>query len=84
VKSQTTEKFWKAFAKLPAHVQRKARERYQLWKDNPSHPSLQFKQIHSSRPIFSVRVGIGWRAVGIKQDEIMIWYWIGRTPSTTN
>ena len=77
MKSHANEKFWKALEKLPAHIQRRAREAYRLWQDNPHHPSLQFKQIHSVKPIFSVRVGIGWRAVGIKEDEIMIWFWIG-------
>jgi len=48
-----------------------------LWQENPYHPSLQFKQIHPNKPIFSVRVGIGWRAVGVKQEETMIWFWIG-------
>jgi hypothetical protein len=28
-------------------------------------------------PIFSVRVGLGWRAVGIRKADTMIWYWIG-------
>ena len=29
------------------------------------------------RPIFSVRIGIGWRAVGTKDENDMIWFWIG-------
>ncbi len=77
MKSYANEKFWKAFENLPIQIQRRARESYQLWQENPHHPSLQFKRIHSKRPIFSVRVGIGWRAVGVKQDETMIWFWIG-------
>jgi len=24
-----------------------------------------------------VRIGLGWRAVGIKKANVMIWYWIG-------
>jgi hypothetical protein len=77
VKSHANEKFWKAFENLPAQIQRRAREAYRLWQENHFHPSLQFKQIHSTKPIFSVRIGIGWRAVGVKQDETMIWFWIG-------
>jgi hypothetical protein len=77
VKSSATEKFWKAFEKLPSHIQRKARASYQLWKENPYYPSLQFKQIHSVKQIYSVRVGIGWRAVGVKDGDGMVWYWIG-------
>jgi len=77
VKSYATEKFWKAFEKLPLHVQNKARNSYRLWKENPYHPSLQFKQIHSTKPIYSVRVGIGWHTVGIKDGDEIVWYWIG-------
>ena len=75
--SHTTERFWKAYQTLPPHVQRKARETYQLWKQNPYHPSLQFKQIHQSKQIYSVRIGIGWRAVGVKDKDTMVWFWIG-------
>jgi hypothetical protein len=61
---------------LPIPVQRAAREAYRLWRTNPRHPSLQFKQIHA-RPIYSVRIGLHWRAVGTREGETMIWYWIG-------
>jgi hypothetical protein len=75
--SRTTKRFREAFAELPSHVQRKAREAYRLWQQNPQHPSLQFKQIHTREPIYSVRVGIGWRALGVKSDDAMVWFWIG-------
>ena len=75
--SHTTEKFWKAFEKLPRHVQDQAREAYTLWQKESYHPSLQFKLIHKTRQIYSVRIGIGWRAVGIREENTMIWFWIG-------
>jgi hypothetical protein len=25
--------------------------------------------------VYSVRVGIGYRAVGVLEDDIMIWFW---------
>lgn len=77
MKSFTTGRFWKTFEKLPPHIQRKARASYQLWKENPYHPSLQFKQIHPNKPIYAVRVGIGWRAVGTKSGNEIVWFWIG-------
>ena len=75
--SHTTERFRNAFQKLPGNVQKAARKAYLLWKQNPQHRSLQFKQIHSVKPIYSVRVGRGWRAVGVKDGQTMIWFWIG-------
>ena len=75
--SQTTKRFRGLFARLPADVQQTALKAYRLWRSNPRHASLHFKQVHSVRPIFSVRVGIGHRAVGIRNGQLMIWYWIG-------
>jgi len=62
---------------LPAQVQKQAREAYRLWLANPWHPSLQFKRIHSTRPIYSARVGVDWRAVCVRSGDTAIWYFIG-------
>jgi hypothetical protein len=43
----------------------------------PWHASLQFKQIHATRPIFSARIGLDWRAVCIRSDDTVLWYFIG-------
>ncbi len=75
--SVTTEKFRKAFDKLPVQIQEKARSAYQLWKKNPQHPGLQFKQVHQNEPIYSVRIGLSYRALGIKEGNTLIWFWIG-------
>ncbi|MGB3510560.1 MAG: hypothetical protein WBA93_15255 [Microcoleaceae cyanobacterium] len=75
--SQTTSKFWKAFNKLPESIQEAAKETYQLWQKDPYNPSLQFKKIHPVQPIYSVRIGLSWRAVGIKDSNTIIWFWIG-------
>jgi hypothetical protein len=64
-------------AGLPKEIQKNALKAYRIWRQNPHHPSLQFKKVHSTLPIFSVRVGRGWRAVGIRKAGTMIWYWIG-------
>lgn len=77
MKSVTTSRFRKAYSLLPAEVKATARNSYKKWQINPKHSSLQFKQIHKSQPIYSVRVGISWRALGIKEDDVMIWFWIG-------
>ena len=77
MQTHTTERFRKAFEHLPPEVQETARKAYSLWQQDPQHRSLQFKQIHSTKPIYSVRVSRGWRAVGVRQQDTMIWYWIG-------
>jgi hypothetical protein len=75
--SHITDKFRKAFADMPVDVQKQARQAYRLFIDNPHHPSLRFKSIHPTRPIYSVRIGMDYRAVGIRDGNDIIWYWIG-------
>src|ERR1700756_2318853 len=40
-------------------------------------PSLRFKPVHPTRPIYSVRIGPMYRAVGILESDEIVWYWIG-------
>jgi hypothetical protein len=63
--------------RLPGAVQRQALDAYRLWLRDPYHASLQFKRVHNTDPIYSVRIGIGWRALGIRQSDTVIWFWIG-------
>jgi hypothetical protein len=75
--SYITDDFVKCFRKLPLRIQRTARKNYKIWKKNPHHKSLEFKQVGKRKPIYAVRVGIGWRALGYKRDNSIIWFWIG-------
>jgi len=75
--SHTTDKFRKAFAELPADVQKQAQQAYRLFIENPYHPSLHFKPIHPTRPIYSVRIRLDYRAVGVRDGDDIIWYWVG-------
>ena len=77
MRSRVNERFRKAFDSLPEDIQRRAREAYERWHENPAHPSLQYKKIHDTQPVYSVRVGLGWRALGMLQGDVMIWFWIG-------
>jgi hypothetical protein len=77
VNSYLADDFVTAFRGLPANVKDVARKNYRLWKANPGHPSLQFKRVHPTEPIYSVRVGRGWRALGVMDDTSITWFWIG-------
>lgn len=48
-----------------------------LFEQDPSHPSLRFKKVHPSRPIYSARVSQQYRALGVVADDEIIWFWIG-------
>lgn len=44
---------------------------------DPWHPSLRFKIVHTTLPIYSVRIGKGYRALGQKDLKGIVWFWIG-------
>jgi len=77
MKSTTTDRFWRCYAELPALARKQAKGTYKLFLRNPYYLSLHFKRVHSTRPIFSVRITIDYRAVGILQDNEIIRFWIG-------
>jgi len=33
--------------------------------------------IHQSLPIYSVRIGLHWRAIGVRDPDKVMWFWIG-------
>lgn len=75
--SKTTARFRKAFANLPEEIKSIARNKYELWKNNPYHNSLRYRKITNSEQVFPIRISEGYRALGVKKDETMIWFWIG-------
>ncbi len=77
MKSLTNERFWKCYADLPQEIRRQAREAYALFQKDPYYPSLHFKRIHSTRPVFSTRINVDYRAVGIIDGDEITWFWIG-------
>lgn len=75
--SRTDTRFRKALAHLPESAQKQARSAYRLFRQDPYHPSLQFKQVHPTKPIYSVRVSDDYRALGRREDGAIVWFWIG-------
>ena len=70
--------YWQAFDDLPVNIRKLAEANYKLWKEKPFHASLRFKQIHPSKPIFSFRVGLKYRTVGVQTgDDKLAWFWVG-------
>jgi hypothetical protein len=75
--SRTTARFRADYEALPEAIRRQAREAYQLFRQNPAHPSLRFRQVHPTRPVYSVRINRQYRALGIRDADIIVWFWIG-------
>lgn len=78
MQSQTTEKFRQLLSAAPPAIQAKVQGAYRLWSENPAHPSLRFKKVHDHLPIYSVRIDLNWRVVGVLRGGDMIWFWIGQ------
>ncbi len=58
-------------------VRLRAKKAYRQWMADPLYPSLHYKKIHETLPVWSVRIDRNYRAVGIVQDKKMLWYFIG-------
>ena len=77
MKSSITGDFRRRFSGLPSTVQRQAVRAYRLWRFDPYHRSLQFKRVGRYEPLYSVRVGLGYRALGLWEGDSIYWFWIG-------
>jgi hypothetical protein len=77
MRSRTTKGFWTCFARLPEAAQRQAKLAFLRWRQDQGHPGLAFKRVHATEPIYSVRVSLGYRALGLREDALITWFWIG-------
>ncbi|CAG0946428.1 hypothetical protein ANRL1_03001 [Anaerolineae bacterium] len=70
----TSPSFWDCYKNLPPAIQALADKNHNILKTNPNHPSLHLKKVVK---YWSVRVGRKHRAVAVKIDEGLLWFWIG-------
>ena len=76
--SQALPQFWKLYDRLPKKVRRRASKAYRIWQQNPDAPGLYFKRVGSTRPVYSVRIGDDYRALGLLHGDTVTWFWIGK------
>ncbi len=77
IESKTTREFWRLFDELPIEIQSDAKRAYRLFDTNPAHPGLHFKKLEGEDNIYSIRIGLGYRALAVMKGNRVIWYWIG-------
>ena len=70
--SHTTKRFRKLYENLPEQIRKHAKQVYSRFKSDSYYPGLHFKRIHSSEPIYSVRITKDYRAVGVQQNNEII------------
>jgi len=77
IQSRTTRRFWRLFSDLPADAQKDAKRAYRQFQNDPSHPGLQFKKLEGEDNLYSVRIGLDFRALGTMRQGRIVGYWIG-------
>ena len=75
--SQGNATVWTLYHALPSSVRAQARQAFHLFRVNPDHPGLRFKKLNSAYPLWSVRFGDRYRAVGQREGDMIIWLWVG-------
>jgi hypothetical protein len=59
---------------LPVETRELADRSFALLQNDSRHPSLHFKRI---RDLWSVRVGLNYRALAYEERGDLVWFWIG-------
>lgn len=77
MKHRASSRFWQRYGQLPKEVRERANKNFELLKLDPHHPSLYFKKVDVDRKIWSVRIGLQYRALGVEKPDGILWFWIG-------
>lgn len=75
--SRVRPSFWRAYEGLDSRVKEAARRSYQLFAENPGHPSLRFKKLAGNERVWSVRINDSFRALAEREGDTVVWFWIG-------
>ena len=73
-RSFASHRFWQLYRELPDEVQRLADKQYELFREDPFHPSLHLKQVGE---VWTARIGRSYRVIGYREDDAFYWGWIG-------
>ena len=53
------------------------RRAYRLFRDDLHQPGLRFKKVDEEGNIYSVRIGLGYRALDVMTRTTIVWFRIG-------
>jgi hypothetical protein len=74
LRSFTHPDFWKYYEKLPKHIKTLADRKFELFKEDSSHLSLDFSKKGSAG---TVNIGHHYRTIAFREGEDIVWFWIG-------
>lgn len=82
MESYRTWDFKRMFDVLPESVQRRARQKFDLFLHNPYHPSLRRHRLTCYPPHESVSITMDYRAIfrpgeRLGNHNVYVWVWIG-------
>jgi len=77
VSTRTTE-FVRLLKGLTSKQRKEAWKSFVLWREDPAHPSLEFKCVDRERRIWSARASLDLRVLGIYSGSVITWFWIGK------
>ena len=73
--------FWKCYEKLPDHVRRLADKKFELFQQEPFHPSLGLEQ---KGQVWTVEIGRSYRAIALREENDFHWFWMAPMRPTTS
>ncbi|MFM7347054.1 MAG: hypothetical protein ACKO1J_16995 [Tagaea sp.] len=78
MRSRRSSDFIEAYESLPPDTRALVDKAYALWRENDRHPSLHFKRVGKTEPVWSVRINRNLRALALKEpDGGYFWFWLG-------
>jgi len=72
--SYASSEFWRLYRALPPDIQARADKQFDLFQQNPFHPSLHLKPVGQ---LWSARINRNVRALAYRERNIFYWFWIG-------
>ena len=66
--------FWDCYGRLPEEIRELADKQFELFRQNPRHPSLGFAK---KGEVYTVAIGRSYRAIARKKGDDYFWFWIG-------
>jgi hypothetical protein len=75
--SETLKSFWDCYGALSDETKAAARRAYAMFEQTPEHPSLRCKKLGGHDDIWSVRINDQYRAVGRRQGDTIVCFWVG-------
>jgi hypothetical protein len=78
-----TREYRELYDRLPSEIRELADAAYELFRENPEHPSLRRHMLEDRKRgrhrqnSFSVSITMKYRAIGVVDGATTVWYWIG-------